>query len=351
MTDFHLFADMLPEHKNVLMQQLVSSGSPCTAIMLACTCKRERLRYKTLGYKWPFAAARLSAARNGYYKLFKWLIRQCYPDRCTDEEYMDQTWRTVCKTPNIELFKWYAGPGYFYKTEDLWSYSWGVFSGCFAGYLNEVGLSKVLSYVPTDAWGLEPFYYIKERFGVGSLRNVLSCMTHAIGRHGTFSDVCELGLNSFLNEANEDKETFNVFPQYLLCAALRVGNVNLLNTLFEHWPVVMARTRDEWSIMDDVVAQSDHFSVSLLETCQRRGMVRNTQEVMKMFFRSQARKRGNAEVLTRDLRSLVAYAGWTLPDTIETIQQCADWLSPETKYIQTRIAVAVVTQPSLINSL
>src|SRR4051812_17703035 len=98
MSVFHFFNDMLPEHLSALMQQLMSSESPCTAIMLACTCKRERLRYKTLGYKWPFAAARLSAARNGYFELFKWLFEQCYRERCMDKEYMVKTSRAVYGT-------------------------------------------------------------------------------------------------------------------------------------------------------------------------------------------------------------------------------------------------------------
>jgi hypothetical protein len=321
----HFFAEMLPEHKNVLMQELVGEESQCTAIMLACTCKQERLRYKTLGYKWPFAAARLSAARNGYYELFQWLIGQCYPDRCTDREYMQQTWRTVCKTPNLELFKWYAGPGYFYKLEDLQFFSWRVFAGAYAGYMEESSLRNILySTVDVWGWGLEPFYYHKKRFGVGSLEDIVVQVGRAVGKFGTFDDISGLELESFLNR--ERRESY--FSYCLLGSSIEAGNINLLNALFEHWPDEMAKVVLERDLFE-YVAHTYRISVPLLEACQRCGIPVDTKEVVKRFLRSRAKNVSYDTKLTKDLRSLVEYAGWRLPEIIETIRQCADWLWPE----------------------
>lgn len=346
LSEFHFFAEMLPEHKNVLMQELVAEESQCTAIMLACTCKQERLRYKTLGYKWPFAAARLSAARNGYYELFQWVIGQCYPDRCTDRAYMLQTWRTVCKTPNLELFKWYAGPGYFFKVEDFQFFSWRVFAGACAGYMNELSLRGVLySTVDLWRWGLEPFYYHKNRFGVGSLENIVVQVARAVGKSGTFDDISGLELGSFLNEERD----FH-FSYCLLASSIEAGNINLLNALFEHWPAKMAKVVFERNVFA-YVSHTYHLSVPLLEACQRCGIPVNTKEVVKRFLRSRAKNVSYDTKLTKDLRSLVEYAGWRLPENIETIRQCADWIWPDPENAEWTVVLRAPNVTRLIDSL
>jgi hypothetical protein len=347
MSEFHLFVDMLPEHKDDMMRQLVLSGSQCTALMLASTCKQERARFKHLGYKWPFAAARLSAARNGYVELFKWLVGQCYPDRCTDRGYMNQTWHTVCGTPSVDLFKWYAGPGYFYTPGDLPYFSWRVFSGVFAGYLDEQALSDVLSNISTHKWGLEPYYYVKNRVGIHSMMEMFfHHMTRAVGRVGTLVDIYYLELDPFFE--NHDDCSLS---SHIIRAAIHYGNVHLLNNIFDRWPGAVAKyVTDEETHFNYALKYNSNISVPFLETCRRIGIVVDIQKVISAFFLSLVHTHSTSTKLTTDERSLVEYAGWRLPENVETIHQCYEWISPGCKAHWTQ-ATAIMNAPCLINSL
>jgi len=345
MSEFHLFELMLPEHKDDMSRQLILSGSPCTAIMLACTCKHERLRYQKLGFRWPMAAARLSAARNGYFELFKWLIGQCHPFRFTDKDYFDHTWQTVCATPNLDLFKWYAGPGYFFSHDDLPFLSWHVFAGVIAGYLDAEALANVLSYISTKKWGLSPYYYVKERFGAPVFANSFYGVGRAIATCGTVEDLYRLELESVV--------WLRDYVPDLLCICISEGNITFLQALFEHWPDEMKTKADDRCLtIQCYLSGNQHLSVSLLETCRNLGIIFNPQIVVSYHFAFLALADCHA-ALTPESRMLIKYAGWELPADIENVHQCTQWLSPQKRHTCSCYvpAATAVYRKGLVNSL
>jgi hypothetical protein len=306
------FPDMLDEHKTVLMQNLVSEKSHCTAIMLACTCRRERERYKSLGYKWPFAAARISAARNGYFELFKWLFYQCHLDRwCHDASYQRGTWDAVCLTTNVELFKWYSGPGFFFNVTNLEIFSWEVFAGVFADHLDEPRFQLVLGHYCTHQWGLKPLYYLyHNRFHLANFENYVQ---RIIGQYGTWTDIVQLEVGSLLKNSDDI---------LMLRMALSYRNELLLNELFENWPVLMKTWIEEGNMalyLEQSHCQTTPMTVSFLETCKRIGINYDSQSVIKKFIGATAKN--PLGKLTPELRALIAYGGWTLPDNVKTIEQ------------------------------
>ncbi len=330
------------------MIDLVLTDYHCTAIMLASTCEQERARYKRLGYKWPFAAARLSAARHGFLALFQWLFEQCYADRCLDQEYMYHTRRAVCGTRNINLFKWYMGPGFSFN-ETMEAYlSWEVFSALFARYLNERQFYNVMWHSDDSQWKLAPFYYIRERFGTQSLLTQHYKVPYRIGQYGTLDDIYQLELEHWFVEPKDE--------QYeVLIGALEAGNETLLNDIFEKWPLALEMWIKQFQGSDALawrLRNSSQISVSLLETCKRCGIPFDTQHLVKELFRQMMGTIGSRK-LTLNMRALIAYAGWTLPENIETIQECDAWLSPDVSPIAfhiTTVGAATSCFP-LLNSL
>ncbi len=340
-TTFHCFPDMLPEHKNVLMQHLITTDTHCAAIMLASTCTSERVRYQSLGYKWPFAAARLSAARHGYFPLFKWLFEQCYQQRLMDQDYMRATFHAVYGTSNIELFRWYSGPGFYFAEGDLWYLSWEVFVGVFGDAVTEQRFYDILSYTQTAKWGLHPFYYILKRFGRASLCEHFERVLSPLGQCGTFQDIHQLDLVALFDE----EPSRNLVP--LLHAAISHGNTQILNAIAEHWPESVKRfiksTEDHYYV-DVVLVGSTRFSISLLETCARCGLAFDRRAVIKKYVLN------NRDEITPEIRALLEYGGWSLPADVKTAKQCCDWLDPGALLRADSVCVVGVRE-SFINAL
>jgi hypothetical protein len=345
MTNIFPFPDMLPEHQDALMSDLVATGSHCTAIMLASTCHRERERYARLGYKWPFAAARLSAVSNGYDDLFKYLLEYCKRDRFMDKEYNHCTLFTIGQGTNVELFKWYVGPGFYFKIDfDRLYMSWDIFVGVVAEYLTEDQLRRILSYSDLERWNLQPFYYVQKRFGALT-RDTMPL--REIGRCGTLTDVEQLGAGVFF-----DTPTGDIYP--LIYAAIRANNSHLLNDVFEKWPVVVEFLLDEENRYPnnlERMLQGPYLSVSLLEVFKRHGMKFDCQAIIKVFFRMVVRQYSQTNELSSEMRALLEYGGWILPDGLETRWQVNCWLSPEDeKSVFGGMAVAIPVN-SLLNAL
>lgn len=325
------------------MHELVSSGSQCTAIMLASTCKQERLRYRSLGYKWPFAGAHLSAARNGYYELFKWLVSECLPDRRTDFEYMRYTWHSVCRTPNIELFKWYAGPGYYFDADDQHHYSWAVFSGLFAQDMSREKFARVLKSSFKKKWGLKPFYYAQERFGSNFLDFFDHHLASALEYEGTLQDIYGLKLDVLFDSSEGTYTIKNRFSVSLLINSLSGGNFELLDALVKQWPVVMTKALIylEFLNYNGELASSDFFSAAFIQRCDEQMLFKNFPIVLSKFIQFLAKRQGSSKV-PMDVRSLLEYAKCILPDTIETIQQCADFMASRAKILTRPVPDATI---------
>jgi hypothetical protein len=329
MNHFFFYAEeMLPEHKDDLMRNLVLEGSHCTAIMLASTCRQERLRYKRLGYKWPFAAARLSAARKGYFKLFKYLFLTCRTDRLTDVDYHQATRRAVFQTPHPALFKWYVGPGYCFDNTCSISH-WNVFFQVIARFWPEDEIvDAIIPRFYTDSWGLEPFYYIHARLGQVALTRDIRTLSHALARIGTFEDVTNLGL---LDHLARDADGLC----RLLHEIIFYGNVGLLNGLIGH----MGRTAileglfahttvDIQNVLkDNFEIYTEDLSIPLIEACQGLGLHVALKETMLKFLIKRAYLGDTA--LTERMRALIGYAGWTLPDEVKTLYGFIRWLPIE----------------------
>lgn len=338
MSVFYYFTDMLPEHKDVLMRDLVVTGDHCTAIMLASTCKQERARYARLGYQWPFAAARLSALRNDYVDLFKYLFEYCKRDRVFDREYMYRTLHVIGEGTNVELFKWYTGHGFSFEMATHGQYmSWNIVAAVVAEYMDQRQLHNILSYTHAKRWNLEPFYYMQKRFGLLEMTEA----SRAIGRSGTLTDVEQLGVDVLFK-----RPTIDIYP--LIYAGIEANNSQLLHDIFEKWPATIQYIIETWRI--EYMLGTQQLSVSIMEVFKRHGIAFDHKIVIKKFFNTAVRNHQENGELTPEIRALIDYGGWTLPDGVKTLRQINAWLSPDDEKNIPTVIYAVYC-PSFLNAL
>lgn len=335
MSEFPLFnyGEMLPEHRDALMADLVAAGDHATALMLAATCREERARYGRLGYKWPFAAARLSAARRGYFELFKYLRAECYPYWCTMPAYSQHTWRAVCQTPSIELFRWYAPRDYFPRENDFGLLSWPLFS-LYADFLDEAGLRGVLYNLATEKWGLAPYFYVHKRFGPQILRERFERVVVILGQQGTLADFARLDLRP--SEFDE-----------LAYRVINHCNTRLLGELFDAGLVRNFNPNRVAAIL----RRSRALTVDFLELLRQHEVpLGDVQELVHSCFKATSIDGGPWELLSDNLRALITYAGWTLPEGVKTVGQCRKHLFPSDNAEHFFHPVVCAT-PTLVNAL
>lgn len=346
MSDFASFGDMLPEHKDALMRDLVTSGDPCTAIMLASTCTQERARFAKLGFKWPLAAARLSAARNGYVELFKWLLAYCHADRCLDFTYMHHTYGVLGQGTDVALFKWYVGPGFAFDIHGHLPWmSWDIFLDVAGQYMSEKELQNILGYAYiNNKWKLAPLYYMKKRqmplFDIGPA-------TRTLAKWGTMADIDRLGASSLFDCSSPNVD-------FIIYNALDHGNCPLIESMFNRWPDIVkdAIKRDKryYRIPQNKYGYCENLSVSLLELLLACGAIIDRQETVKCYITECTRKKGFTSPLTTEMRVLLAYGDCRVTENVQTVGLANALLNPGDDNLYANIATACEWK-QLINSL
>jgi hypothetical protein len=86
----------------------------------------------------------------------------------------------------------------------------------------------------------------------------------------------------------------------------------------------------------------------MLEVFKRHGIVFDHRRVIKKFFQTAARSRDTQ--FSPEMRALIDYGDWILPDGVETIRQINAWLSPDDAFDAYLVEIAQRTD-SLLNAL
>ncbi len=332
MSEFHLFPDMLDEHLDVMVRGYVADGEHSTAIMLACTCKRERARFKRLGFKWPLAAAAASAARAGYLALFKWLLDACHERDCyaglrlpiitTISTFAMRLHWAAWETTNVNLFEFYCGPTYETAPPPSFAVlSWEVFIGFFAKHLTQKQIYQCLDKtIVYPVWTMRCLYYMYERYGQESLVKDFDCIKNALAWHATIDDIDRLELVACFNTGSRALGR-------LVHEALQRGNIVLLDGLFDRWEhnIRNCMALTHMVTVDNALAFSADLSVPMLEFCVRRTLPYSVKYVVALHILVHPAHFGHM-VLTSNMRAIIAYAGVTLSDDVTTVREALPFI-------------------------